>query len=285
MRNKNNYDRTGSSQDFSNNEGYHDYQDYTERSFKNTPHFADRQRSQYDDGMNRSERNDYRTDSDYRTDYQRSQYQGSQYPSSYQGQGKSQIRNEWNRPTLQNSDRYESQSHHFSADYSQRPTARQGTYDFDSASRGSSLGGNWQSGRSSTGMYTGKGPKGYRRSDDRIKEDVCESLQDHPAIDASEIEIDVKDGMVTLSGTVDSRQVKRMAEDCVERLSGVSDVKNDLRVMASMDTYGKSKPTSTTSMSSDLTSDSDSQTRSNPKTNLAGRQSSSTSTSSSKSVQ
>lgn len=79
------------------------------------------------------------------------------------------------------------------------------------------------------GAHAGRGPKGYQRSDDRIREDACEMLTRHPAIDASEIEIEVRGGEVTLKGTVDSRQAKRWAEEAIEDISGVKDVHNQLR--------------------------------------------------------
>jgi len=79
------------------------------------------------------------------------------------------------------------------------------------------------------GRFAGRGPKGYTRSDDRIREDVCERLTQHPEIDAAEIEIQVKNGEVTLTGTVDRREEKRMAEDVAEAVSGVKDVHNQLR--------------------------------------------------------
>jgi len=81
-----------------------------------------------------------------------------------------------------------------------------------------------------TGQYRGRGPRGYQRSDDRIREDVCERLTDDPEIDASNMEVVVKNGEVTLSGTVNSREDKRRAEECVEDISGVKDVHNALRV-------------------------------------------------------
>lgn len=72
----------------------------------------------------------------------------------------------------------------------------------------------------------GKGPKGYKRSDQNIYEDVCETLALNPDIDASEISVKVKGGCVYLEGTVDDRSVKRMAELVVENISGVYDVQN-----------------------------------------------------------
>jgi hypothetical protein len=76
----------------------------------------------------------------------------------------------------------------------------------------------------------GLGPKGYRRSDERINEDVHERLTDDPWLDASNIEVQVKDGEVTLSGHVENREAKHRAERLVEDLSGVGHVQNNLRV-------------------------------------------------------
>ena len=81
-----------------------------------------------------------------------------------------------------------------------------------------------------SGPYAGRGPKGYRRSDERIQEDVCERLTEHPGIDASEIEVAVSGGDVTLSGLVESRAVKHLTEMMVETVSGVREVHNQLRV-------------------------------------------------------
>jgi len=76
----------------------------------------------------------------------------------------------------------------------------------------------------------GKGPKGYSRGDDRIREDVCDRLSDDDDVDASNISVRVSNGEVTLDGHVASRWEKRAAEDCVEQCSGVKHVQNNLRV-------------------------------------------------------
>jgi osmotically-inducible protein OsmY len=81
--------------------------------------------------------------------------------------------------------------------------------------------------------FFGIGPKGYKRSDDRIREDISERLEDHPNIDASNIEVSVDQGVVTLSGTVDDRRGKRLAEDVTEDIRGVKDVHNQIRVQQS----------------------------------------------------
>jgi hypothetical protein len=80
------------------------------------------------------------------------------------------------------------------------------------------------------GHYFGRGPKGYKRSDERIREDINEELTVHPDIDAFEIEVRVEGGEVTLTGVVEDRRSKRLAEDVAERSSGVTDVHNQLRV-------------------------------------------------------
>ena len=77
--------------------------------------------------------------------------------------------------------------------------------------------------------HRGKGPKSYRRSDERIREDVNDQLSEG-YLDASEIEVMVVDGVVTLSGTVNSRSDKRRAEDIADDVRGVKNVENRLRV-------------------------------------------------------
>ena len=52
----------------------------------------------------------------------------------------------------------------------------------------------------------GKGPKGYLRSDDRIREDAGEALYRAGDLDASDMTVEVKDGEVVLDGTVPDRR-------------------------------------------------------------------------------
>ena len=88
-------------------------------------------------------------------------------------------------------------------------------------------GGGWSEGASS---HRGRGPRNYRRSDERIREDVNDRLMDDPHVDASDVEVGVANGEVTLTGMVESRFAKRHAEDLAESVSGVSHVQNNLRV-------------------------------------------------------
>jgi hypothetical protein len=87
-------------------------------------------------------------------------------------------------------------------------------------------GGTWRSGT----MGERRSPKGYTRSDDRIREDVNDRLMQDYRVDPGDIEVSVEKGEVTLKGDVRSREEKFRAEQIAESVSGVSDVTNNLRV-------------------------------------------------------
>jgi hypothetical protein len=80
------------------------------------------------------------------------------------------------------------------------------------------------------GPFTGVGPRGYQRSDERILEDVSERLTRHGQIDASDVEVEVQNGEVALRGMVENRRAKRLAEDILDDIPGVNDIHNQLRV-------------------------------------------------------
>lgn len=90
-------------------------------------------------------------------------------------------------------------------------------------------------------QYRGRGPRGYQRSDERIREDVCDCLTDDPEIDASNFDVTVNNGEVSLTGTIDSYDNKRRATDLIEDFSGVKDVHNNLRVRAAQDAERRSR--------------------------------------------
>jgi BON domain len=96
-------------------------------------------------------------------------------------------------------------------------------------------GGYWRHYEGPRSPYAGRGPKDYQRSDDRVREEICDCMTDDPMLDASEITVQVSNGEVTLSGTVPSRGQKRRAEDVAERISGVKDVTNQLRISREAD--------------------------------------------------
>jgi hypothetical protein len=81
--------------------------------------------------------------------------------------------------------------------------------------------------------------KGYRRSDDRIHDEVCERLGHAEDLDVSEIEVEVREGEVSLRGKVADRAQKRHAEDLAAGVTGVVDVHNGLRLRVSPSASGE----------------------------------------------
>lgn len=91
--------------------------------------------------------------------------------------------------------------------------------------------------------FRGKGPKNFRRSDNRIYEEVCEALEDCDALDATDIEVTVEEGEIFLKGAVADRRCKRLAEEVAESVRGVRDVHNELKVQAPRDSSDLKKHT------------------------------------------
>jgi hypothetical protein len=78
-----------------------------------------------------------------------------------------------------------------------------------------------------------RGLKGYTRSDDRIREDVCDRINDAGEridADVSDVEVRVQNGEVTLSGVIRDRRQKHVVENAADSVGGVKDVHNLLRV-------------------------------------------------------
>lgn len=78
--------------------------------------------------------------------------------------------------------------------------------------------------------FFGKGPRNYRRTDEQIKDEICHKLTFDPDIDATDIDLVVENGEVTLTGMVHTRREKRQAEEMTEDIFGVNNVHNNLRV-------------------------------------------------------
>lgn len=211
-------------------------------------------------GMDFENRNDYDYDSG-RTEFDESiagrpyYGSGSRGSSAYRegwrgygsrpgnlGFGDRERPDQWNRDAYGSGGFSSGQRNAFNTDYSSTeyggyyPRTRDDSWSFD-RDRGyrsdydrNRYGQNEESFGDKVKSFFGIGPKGYKRSDDRIREDISERLEDHPNIDASNIEVTVNDGEVTLSGTVDDRRSKRLAEDVTENIRGVKDVHNQIRV-------------------------------------------------------
>lgn len=62
---------------------------------------------------------------------------------------------------------------------------------------------------------------GVMKTDSELKADLMERLDAIPAVNASNIEIDVDHGMVTLSGHVDTHQTKSQVERTARRVHGI----------------------------------------------------------------
>jgi osmotically-inducible protein OsmY len=80
------------------------------------------------------------------------------------------------------------------------------------------------------GSQTGQRAQFNRRSDDKIHEEIWELLTNNADLDASEVELHVEGGEVTLTGTVDSRDAKWLTEDLVNMVAGVREVNNRLKI-------------------------------------------------------
>ncbi|BDB26869.1 hypothetical protein Tamer19_19320 [Cupriavidus sp. TA19] len=83
------------------------------------------------------------------------------------------------------------------------------------------------------------GPKGYQRSDDRIREEICERLAHAPHVDVQDVEVEVESGVVRLSGNVRDRRQKYCIEDIADDVFGVREVHNGIR-MGSAGPFGVS---------------------------------------------
>lgn len=74
------------------------------------------------------------------------------------------------------------------------------------------------------------GPRGYTRTDERIRDEICERLTFANGVDVREVTVDVDKGKVTLGGTVRLRSQKYDIEDLADNTFGVTEVENNIRV-------------------------------------------------------
>jgi len=81
--------------------------------------------------------------------------------------------------------------------------------------------------------FRGRGPRGFQRSDVQIRDAICERMADSADLDATDIDVTVASGVVTLAGNVPDRESRWVAEDLAGSVGGVRDVQNQLRVATS----------------------------------------------------
>lgn len=246
-----NQDRSfGRTQSFDSSYGYDEIED---GSYENSQHQADFGAS-YSEGSRHNQASQARPysqmnsgwgrqqDNSHNENYRLNGYQGTQTPS--QGDYQTSER-DYSFGRGRQQDSYEQ---------GQRSRGAQPTYGSSGGNYGSDLEGpqsrstsgrDWgMTNSASTTSFKGKGPKGFKRSDERIKEQVCDILEQDHSIDASEIDVEVKDGEVTLTGTVQSREDKRLAEQLIEDCAGVKDVINNIRTSPKdSSTYGQNSKT------------------------------------------
>lgn len=79
-------------------------------------------------------------------------------------------------------------------------------------------------------IYHGRGPRGYQKSDNRLYDEVCETLSDDPLVDASDISVEVDGGIVRLNGRVPNPQMILKAEEAIDGIDGISDIENHLSI-------------------------------------------------------
>jgi osmotically-inducible protein OsmY len=84
-----------------------------------------------------------------------------------------------------------------------------------------------EQGRAASG---GGGPRVRRKTDDSLAREIHEILTTDPELDATDIEVVVEGGAVTLSGEVAHPDAKLLAEELTESVAGVRLVHNHLVV-------------------------------------------------------
>lgn len=129
-------------------------------------------------------------------------------------------------------------------DFSQRWDAEQQRYGFEENGISTEMG---------QSSY-GKGPKGYKRSDERMKEDLCERIAQLHGVDASDVEVQVGEAEVTLTGTVPDRHMKYQLEHAAFDIFGVQDVNNRLKIKREPVTLPASTNSGSTAVRSNKTS-------------------------------
>ena len=169
-------------------------------------------------GRGRAQNRNYGPEDEF-TPYRSSRENRSQYYGSSRNPGFGNLRQSFDS-------RYRGQTNNFTEFDTEnyRRSDRDSFLDRDPWNPGD----NWRAGE-----FRGKGPRGYTRSDERIQDDINDMLTDNGMIDASDIEVRVDKGDVTLTGHVNSKRNKRLAEDLTESVSGVKNIENRIRVRRS----------------------------------------------------
>jgi osmotically-inducible protein OsmY len=74
----------------------------------------------------------------------------------------------------------------------------------------------------------------HDRSDMEIKQDILDQIRSGPYADQYDIDVDVKKGVVILTGTARTTVAKRVAGDDAWDTRGVTDVSNQIQVRSTV---------------------------------------------------
>lgn len=77
--------------------------------------------------------------------------------------------------------------------------------------------------------YAGSGSIDRQRADGIVTTDISARIAAHDALDPSDVRVRTQHGVVTLTGVVDTRHDRRLAEQLVREVAGVKEVLNHLR--------------------------------------------------------
>ncbi|HKT28029.1 BON domain-containing protein [Dyella sp.] len=80
--------------------------------------------------------------------------------------------------------------------------------------------------------YAERAARRGNRTDELIREDVYEALDNRADIDAPDISLHVRDGTVIIEGEVSDAMVRHRVEQCVDSVDGVKDINNRLHLAA-----------------------------------------------------
>lgn len=71
------------------------------------------------------------------------------------------------------------------------------------------------------------------RTDESLLKEISHILHAHPGLDATNVCIAVKEGTVTLSGTIHSSTAKWMVKEAIKHISGVKGINEKLEIKSS----------------------------------------------------
>lgn len=80
--------------------------------------------------------------------------------------------------------------------------------------------------------HRGHGPRDWRKSDERLREEVCEALAADAWLDARDLNVGVDEGEVVLSGVAPCFEARERAEDIAGGVVGVRAVHNFVGIKA-----------------------------------------------------